>query len=114
MESRLVSEYDLDRLKLKNAKASQDPKSALMPVIKLHADCCLWLATHIKPDNDTLCGLQFIDGGFPEITTFSLSELEMAAKSPLSLVVEKDETFTNQGKTIVDFAKALQPPSKFT
>ena len=106
MDSRLISEQDLIRLQLNNLKAS---KAALVPVLKLLADGCLWLATHIRSDDDTLCGLQFIEGGFPEITTFSLSELEMAANAPFSLVVQKDGTFTAEGRTVVDFANDLQP-----
>ena len=43
------------------------------------------------------------------IKTFSLSELEMAASAPFSLIVERDKEFVSQGKTIADFAVELQP-----
>ena len=110
MAVRLLDRKELNLLKKNYAALKLNPEIPLEPLFKFHAEgCCIWLITHACEDDDTLGGLEYIEGGFPEIKTFSLSELEMAASAPFSLIVERDKEFVSQGKTIADFAVELQP-----
>jgi hypothetical protein len=109
MAIQLLDRKEINLLKQNHADVKSNPEIPLKPLFKLHAEGCMWLITHAYEDDDTLGGLEYIEGGFPELKTFSLSELEIAASAPFSLIVERDKEFVSQGKTIADFAVELQP-----
>ena len=76
MAVRLLDRKELNLLKKNYAALKLNPEIPLEPLFKFHAEgCCIWLITHACEDDDTLGGLEYIEGGFPEIKTFSLSEL---------------------------------------
>ena len=51
-----------------------------------------WLATELYDDDDTLFGLADLGFGFPELGTFSLSEMA-SVRLPFGLFIERDEHF---------------------
>jgi len=65
-----------------------------VPVLKLFnpLGAATWLATELDADGDTLFGLADLAFGFPELGSFSLSELA-AVRLPLGLGIERDLHF---------------------
>lgn len=53
-----------------------------------------WLATEIDADGDTLFGLADLGFGFPELGSFSLSEIA-AVRLPFGLAIERDLDFAS-------------------
>lgn len=64
------------------------------PVAKLFnpAGAATWLVTELDADGDTLFGLADLGFGFPEIGSFSLSELQ-SLRLPFGLTIERDRSF---------------------
>ena len=65
------------------------------PVVKFFnpAGAGTWLATELDEDGDTLFGLADLGMGFPELGSFSLSELQ-ALRLPFGLSIERDLSFS--------------------
>ena len=65
-----------------------------VPVVKLchPAGAGTWLATELDVDGDTLFGLADLGMGFPELGSFSLSELQ-SVRLPFGLTIERDLSF---------------------
>lgn len=75
-----------------NARA---PDADHPPVVKLFnpAGQASWLVTQLADDEDTLFGLADLGFGFPELGSFSLSELQ-SLQLPLGLGIERDRSFS--------------------
>ncbi|MBW8786127.1 MAG: DUF2958 domain-containing protein [Novosphingobium sp.] len=76
---------------LASAGAGHDP----VPVLKLFnpMSAATWLATELDADGDTLFGLADLGFGFPELGSFSLSEIA-AIRLRYGLRIERDLGFT--------------------
>lgn len=70
----------------------QSPDQDQVPVVKFFNPfgTGTWLATQMESDGDTLFGLA--DLGFPELGSFSLSEIE-ALRLPFGMGIERDLLF---------------------
>ena len=68
-----------------------------VPVLKLFNPVGpgTWLVTELDHDGDTLFGLADLGVGYPEIGSFSLSELE-SIKLPFGLLIERDLAFSTE------------------
>jgi hypothetical protein len=65
-----------------------------VPVVKFFnpVGAATWLATELDEDGDTLFGLADLGFGFPELGSFSLSEL-MSLHLPFGMRIERDLLF---------------------
>lgn len=70
------------------------PEPDLAPLVKFFnpLGAATWLATELREDGDTLCGLMDLGFGRPEIAAFSLSELA-SVRLPFGLGIERDLHF---------------------
>ena len=91
--SSLLTADHLRRLR-ENARTS-DPDQP--PVVKLFnpAGAAPWLVTELDDDDDTLFGLADLGFGFPELGSFSLSELR-SLRLPFGLQIERDRSFSTR------------------
>lgn len=72
--------------------AEPDP----VPLVKFFnpVGAATWLATELQADGDTLFGLADLGFGFPELGSFSLSELA-GVRLPFGLGIERDVGFAS-------------------
>ena len=70
------------------------PEPDPVPLVKFFnpLGAATWLATELYDDDDTLFGLADLGFGFPELGTFSLSEMA-SVRLPFGLFIERDEHF---------------------
>jgi hypothetical protein len=75
--------------------AGQDEPD-FVPLVKFFnpVGAATWLATELHADGDTLFGLADLGFGFPELGSFSLSELA-GVRLPLGLGIERDVGFAS-------------------
>lgn len=80
------------------AEAPFDP----VPVLKLFnpLGAATWLATELDEDDDTLFGLADLGFGYPELGSFSLSEIA-SARLPFGLGIERDLAFEGRHRLSV-------------
>ncbi|QNM83311.1 DUF2958 domain-containing protein [Sphingomonas sabuli] len=91
--SSLLTADHLRRLR-ENART---PVTDHPPVVKLFnpAGAATWLVTELAEDDDTLFGLADLGFGFPELGSFSLSELR-SLRLPFGLQIERDLSFSTR------------------
>ena len=78
------------------AQRDEKPEPDPVPVLKLFnpVGAATWLATELHADGDTLFGLADLGFGFPELGSFSLSELA-GVRLPFGLGIERDVGFAS-------------------
>ncbi|MBW8786103.1 MAG: DUF2958 domain-containing protein [Novosphingobium sp.] len=95
-----------------NALASEGVGHDPVPVLKLFnpMSAATWLATELDADGDTLFGLADLGFGFPELGSFSLSEIA-AVRLRYGLRIERDLGFMTHVPLSVWAATARQAGS---
>jgi hypothetical protein len=76
------------------AARAEQPEPDPVPVLKLFnpVGAATWLATELDRDGDTLFGLADLGFGYPELGSFSLSEIG-AVRLPFGLGIERELAF---------------------
>jgi hypothetical protein len=83
-----------------------------VPVVKFFnpVGAATWLATELDEDGDTLFGLANLGFGFPELGSFSLSELA-SLRLPFGMGIERDILFQGAFPLSI-YAEAARPAGR--